>query len=292
MSDRGGPRPYAAKGPPEHARSTPTPPPLLTSPQRYGCDDSAELPHLVLGEKWNIDMIHRSYGDDSQVLRAKYNVDLPTSLMSGEFEFATGPARVRYEGTCIDRGGCPVPHGVGIRRNGDGCQYRGEWKDGRPHGIGEFIDPKLNESYCGEWRGGWRQGFGIAKFQNGDKYEGEWFKGKFHDRGNYFYSTGDCFAGTWADGVKVEGTFYFRDGRESRRTYSNGRLMSTQDYDPKKKCYLPTVRRHDVHNPDNTRYQSAVRGAIEPVRASSAMGWAASRTGDVPARPATSMGVH
>ena len=32
----------------------------------------------------------------------------------------------------------PIPNGLGVRVNPDGSSYSGEWKDGFPHGQGEW----------------------------------------------------------------------------------------------------------------------------------------------------------
>ncbi|CAE8715892.1 unnamed protein product [Polarella glacialis] len=66
------------------------------------------------------------------------------------------------------------------------------------------------------------------KFANGDCYEGDWFEGKFQDRGKYIYANKDEFMGLWEKGVKVSGTFYYKDGRISTRKWQNGKLISCQ----------------------------------------------------------------
>ena len=39
-----------------------------------------------------------------------------------------------------------------VRVNPDGSSYSGEWKDGFPHGQGEWKAAEPSESYVGEWK--------------------------------------------------------------------------------------------------------------------------------------------
>ncbi|CAJ1421991.1 unnamed protein product [Effrenium voratum] len=149
----------------------------------------------------------------------------------------------------------PVPKGPGVRINPDGSSYTGEWKDGFPHGHGEWkAAPPSCESYVGEWKRGKKHGFGIMKFASGDCFEGDWADGKFQDRGKYTYLNGDEFLGLWEKGVKLSGTFYHKDGRISTRKWQNGKLVSCQDFDSRKKAYQPTMTHTQVHDPQRTQY--------------------------------------
>jgi len=191
---------------------------------------------------------------------ARHNSALSRSLLSGSLEAVTSiGGRSRYEGTFLndpkDEG--PCLHGQGQRQNVDGSTYTGQWKDNQPHGHGEWRAPHPSfESYIGEWKVGKRHGFGIHKFPNGDMYEGDWKSGCFHDRGAYTYANGDQFCGIFEGGIKAHGSFYFKDGRISRRTYQNGRLMTCQDFDPRKRSYLPTITRGEAHDPARNCYGS------------------------------------
>lgn len=191
-------------------------------------------------------VLERRYGSGG-FFRAAYNESMPGSLLSGAFKFvdSMGTA-IHYEGCFLDKPGCPIPHGPGIRREKNAV-YTGQWHQGKEHGLGEFRDTERGESYLGEWRGGQRDGFGKAHFTTGDTYEGDWSGGKFHNRGTYVYCNGDKFVGLWRQGEKVEGTLFFLDGRVSRRVYQAGKLRTVQEYDPLRQIFLPAVRREDVH---------------------------------------------
>lgn len=194
---------------------------------------------------------------------AFYNSALSRSLLSGVVEFDTSNGGAsRYEGMFMNdpENECPMPHGEGVRRNTDGSTYSGQWKSGTMHGHGELVGPPpANETYVGDWRNGKRHGFGTQTFGNGDRYEGDWVEGKFHDRGTFKSANGDRFEGIWADGMKKYGSIYFVDGRVSRRTFDSGRLMSCQDFDPRRRAYLPTKTRRETHKAGmSTEYPDAL----------------------------------
>merc|ERR1712087_982708 len=133
----------------------------------------------------------------------------------------------RYEGTFLNKdphSELPTPSGRGVRTNTDGSIYSGQWKDGFPHGDGEWRAPPPScESYVGEWKRGKKHGFGIQKYQHGDVYEGDWADGKFQDRGKYVYANGDEFMGLWEKASRRTAPSTSRTAepvRESGRTES------------------------------------------------------------------------
>lgn len=183
---------------------------------------------------------------------------LSQSMMSGSFTSTastggTTEYRGCFNGNPQEEG--PIPNGLGVRVNPDGSSYSGEWKDGFPHGQGEWkaAEPSC-ESYVGEWKRGKKHGFGTMKFNNGDCYEGDWTDGKFQDRGKYTYANGDEFMGLWDKGNKLSGTFYYRDGRLSTRKWQDGKLVSCQEFDSRKRAYQPTLTHTQVHDPQRVQY--------------------------------------
>merc|ERR1711920_746063 len=161
----------------------------------------------------------------------------------------------------------PICHGQGTRTNLDGSIYVGQWKNGFPDGHGEWQGAieGHSESFIGEFKAGKKHGYGVYKFKNGDMYEGDWAYGKFQDRGKCIYANGDEFCGVWENGLKKEGSFYFKDGRVSRRTWNKGVLLTCQDFDSRRKCYAPTITREDVHAPGrSTRVRQSRRSSQPP----------------------------
>jgi len=234
-----------------------------------GAEEEGDMPPMkqpldivlpTLEEVRDLKVVTREFEGGGGKFEALHNASLSRSLMSGTFEHVSSTGGVtRYEGTFLNNPDSerPTPHGAGVRTNTDGSTHSGQWRDGVPDGHGEWVAaPPLCESFVGEWKKGKKHGFGIQKFANGDMYEGDWANGKFHDRGKYVYANGDEFLGIWENGVKKHGSFYFKDGRVSRRTWDQGRLVTCQEYDSKKRSYLPTITHAQVHDPETTAYGS------------------------------------
>ena len=70
-----------------------------------------------------------------------------------------------------------VKYCQGHRRWADGSVYEGEFKFGKPEGLGVYIWPNGNR-YTGKWKNGLKDGYGIMKYFNGEQYDGEWKNGK------------------------------------------------------------------------------------------------------------------
>lgn len=216
-------------------------------------------------------LVTRDLPEGQGRFEALHNVQLSNSLMSGRFESTSSSGgKTRYEGTFLNKdphSELPMPNGRGVRTNPDGSVYSGQWKDGFPHGDGEWRAPPPScESYIGEWKKGKKHGFGIQKFQNGDIYEGDWADGKFQDRGKHVYANGDEFLGLWEKGVKKHGTFYYKDGRTSTRNWENGALVSCQDYDTRRRNYQPTLTKTQIHDENRARYggNQTTLGVVSP----------------------------
>jgi hypothetical protein len=220
-------------------------------------------------EKLDLEIVQREFPDGQGKFQVLHNNQLSRSLMSGNFESASSTGGLtKYEGTFLNDPyqETPMPHGQGIRENPDGSIYTGQWKDGFPDGRGEWTAPPPScESYVGEWKRGKKHGFGLQNFANGDSYEGDWADGKFQDRGKHVYANGDVFQGIYEKGVKVSGSFYFKDGRVSTRKWLNGKLISCQDFDSRRRVYNPTISCDQVHAPERNTYGAKVSsGMISP----------------------------
>lgn len=210
----------------------------------------------------DLEVVQREFPDGQGNFEVLHNRELSKSLMSGKFQNCSSTGGVtRYEGTFLNdpHQERPLPHGQGLRENPDGSTYAGQWKDGFPDGRGEWKAPAPScESYIGEWKKGKKHGFGRHNFANGDSYEGDWEAGKFQDRGKYVYANGDVFMGMYQNGVKVSGTFYFKDGRVSTRKWENGKLISCQDFDQRRRIYHPTISHTQAHAPERNTYGAKI----------------------------------
>jgi len=122
--------------------------------------------------------------------------------------------------------------------------YEGQVNDGKqPEGDGTFEYRGDDESgrliYEGKWKNKAAHGFGVMRWQNGDRYEGEWDgglrqgKGKYtskasgglyqgeylndlkHGFGKYEFSNGDYYEGNWKNGLRHgTGLYVWKDQNE------------------------------------------------------------------------------
>jgi len=124
-------------------------------------------------------------------------------------------AKIRYEEGSyegeIDAN--KVPQGKGT------FQYRGDDDNGR------LI-------YEGEWMNKAAHGFGVMKWQNGDRYEGDWSGGLRSGAGRYSSkATGGAYEGTYANDLKCgNGKYEFSNGDYYDGEWKNGLRHGTGTY--------------------------------------------------------------
>lgn len=53
--------------------------------------------------------------------------------------------------------------------------------------------------YTGEWKGGFRDGYGEQQWPDGARYEGEWRENRAHGKGQFVHVDGDVYDGQWAN---------------------------------------------------------------------------------------------
>ena len=58
---------------------------------------------------------------------------------------------------------------------------------------------KSGAVYTGEWKGGFRDGFGHQQWPDGAQYEGEWRENRAHGKGQFVHVDGDIYDGQWAN---------------------------------------------------------------------------------------------
>ena len=86
-----------------------------------------------------------------------------------------------------------------------GCiagEYRGDLKDGYPHGYGTWLEPGGGE-YAGQWKNGQFHGEGRYTWPDGKYYEGEWEEGFPHGEGAMYFTDGTSVHGVWSGGRMV-----------------------------------------------------------------------------------------
>ena len=60
--------------------------------------------------------------------------------------------------------------------------FSGFWKNSKFNGMGRYISPD-DDVYEGDFKDGFKDGYGVIKFKNGGSYEGEWKEDKQHGKG-------------------------------------------------------------------------------------------------------------
>ena len=139
-----------------------------------------------------------------------------------------------YEGNWKD--GKPDGMGKGMFPNHD--EYEGNWKDGKPDGMGTMTSLSVEEG-TGIWRGV----FFTQANTIGDKYEGNWKDGNPDGKGTITYQNGDVFEGRWETrsfGMYHTGRMTYSDGSGSvqgtwenvqRRWNEKGELVEEMEQD-------------------------------------------------------------
>ncbi|XP_033102971.1 MORN repeat-containing protein 4-like [Anneissia japonica] len=94
----------------------------------------------------------------------------------------------------------------------EGDEYRGEWLEGKRHGVGH-LRLRDGSTYTGHFEHGLSSGTGVMVFSDGSRYEGEFVQGKFHGMGVFTRSDGMVFEGEFVQGcVQGGGLLTFADG--------------------------------------------------------------------------------
>ena len=104
----------------------------------------------------------------------------------------------KYEGQMLQE----QMHGRGIFTCTQGYVYTGEFKHGKPNGIGKLV------------------------YDNGDKYEGSFLNDMLHGEGVYSYSNGDCYRGEFMNDLPHgHGVFILANGKIYSGKWEKGSLI-------------------------------------------------------------------
>ena len=135
-------------------------------------------------------------------------------------------------------------HGVGVQRFYDRAEdytlressrYEGEWKDDQRHGHGVFHYPTGNR-YEGEWKDGMKHGVGVQHWPSGHCYEGGWCGDKRDGHGVYHSPDGTRYEGEWRGSKQVGRGILLHGSKQggsrsilkpSKWVYDNGSARST-----------------------------------------------------------------
>jgi hypothetical protein len=90
---------------------------------------------------------------------------------------------------------------------------------GDVQGIKSWPD---GDSYSGQWRFGFKHGFGKYSWGNGRSYSGGWREDMMHGHGTYTFENGDSYTGAWECDVQTGvGTYRWADGHSELRVFSD-----------------------------------------------------------------------
>lgn len=99
----------------------------------------------------------------------------------------------------------------------DGSVFRGEMKEGKPHGFGSVeyseSDPKQRVRFAGQFEEGLRKGMGCLVWKDGAQYAGDWYSDKPSGCGVENYPDGSSYGGQYEDDMRHGyGTYTFPSG--------------------------------------------------------------------------------
>mmetsp|Transcript_18330 Transcript_18330/g.41729 ORF Transcript_18330/g.41729 Transcript_18330/m.41729 type:complete len:306 (-) Transcript_18330:52-969(-) len=129
----------------------------------------------------------------------------------------------------------------------DGGKYEGEWKDGKMHGNGKFIE--VNGTwYEGEWCEGKMQGNGTQVFEKGDRYKGMYYNGLRHGKGVQTFANGNKYEGDfWQGQIHGQGIYTCADGRRYAGEFKNNQKHGIGKYSGANGSYTGEYRNGKKH---------------------------------------------
>ena len=108
---------------------------------------------------------------------------------------------------------------------GDGNTYFGEWKDGQPHGVGEF-NLQDGGKYVGEFKDGMFHGTGTLNLKDGTVATGEFKNNDMHGKATFHFSDGGKYVGEFKNGeAHGKGIYTSPDGSAVARVYELGKII-------------------------------------------------------------------
>jgi hypothetical protein len=104
----------------------------------------------------------------------------------------------KYEGQLFQN----QMHGRGIFTSSQGYVYTGEFRYGKPNGLGKLVYDN-GDRYEGGFLEDMLHGRGKYNYANGDLYQGEFLNDLPHGQGVYVLANGSVYSGTWEQGGLV-----------------------------------------------------------------------------------------
>lgn len=109
--------------------------------------------------------------------------------------------------------------------------YRGDWHNGKKHGKG-FWKNKENGAqvaiYEGEFANDLMHGYGVLKWENGDKYDGYFINGERSGKGVTLFSNGDKYEGGFLKNkFEGEAKYLWKSGEVYEGKFEKGKPFGT-----------------------------------------------------------------
>ncbi len=139
-----------------------------------------------------------------------------------------------------------VPHGYGELVKLDKSSYQGEFVEGKLHGSGTFKMPYVVE-YEGQFQNGCFHGVGIATYPDGSKYEGEFREDLYYGYGKRTCADGAIYRGYLVDGFPHgKGETVDAEGNCHQGDWVNGVMCGTGKFiDGTKKYQCEGIWKND-----------------------------------------------
>ncbi len=179
------------------------------------------------------------------------------------------------------------PNGQGTMDYGGGEKFVGNFKNGQEDGNGKLYRKNipLDVTYVngkvklrqeqtiiggnapvvnGCVHGDCYNGFGIIKYDSGNRFEGIFKYGLIGDSGKFIYKNGDYFEGKFKNELNTEGKYYFAQENVTYNGsfYSDGREKSGNYYYPNNRATV-TLENGVITNVDNPVAREAEKRAEE-----------------------------
>ena len=104
-------------------------------------------------------------------------------------------------------------HGNGTMTYKNNFEYKGEWKNDKKEGIGEYYNKTNRDKYRGDFKNDKAEGKGKSFYDNGDTYEGDYKNWNKEGKGVYKYNNGDMYEGEFKkDLIDGYGTYIYKNG--------------------------------------------------------------------------------
>lgn len=80
---------------------------------------------------------------------------------------------------------------------------KGDLLDGKREGKGKLFSPSGKLRFDGHWQSNSRNGYGISKYEGGDRHEGNYENNERHGLGVFLWADGDKYVGNFDRGNSI-----------------------------------------------------------------------------------------